>query len=98
MEIRMKNYKFLVPVGLAVAAISPAQASIDPTTTSTIVPSSNGTIGLNANDAIVQRLAYQLGTEEHSLLMKRTETGTLYAFHQSHGSHGSHSSHRSSAS
>lgn len=94
----MKNYKFLVPVGLAVAAISPAQASIAPTTNNTIVPSSNGAIGLNANDAVVQRLAYQLGSDEHSLLMKRTEAGAIYAFHQSHSSHSSHSSHRSSAS
>lgn len=94
----MKNYKFLVPVGLAVAVVSPAQANIDPTITGVIAPSGDAASKLNSNDAVIQRLVYQLGSDEHSLLMKRTEAGAVYAYHQSHSSHSSHSSHRSSAS
>src|SRR3546814_2201006 len=48
-----------------------------------------------SDDAVVQKITYQINNGEHGLLMKRAETGVLYAYHQSHRSHGSHGSHRS---
>ena len=48
-----------------------------------------------SHETVVDELRYSIGSDEHLLLMKRSERGTLFAGHGSHGSHGSHSSHRS---
>lgn len=85
------NYKFLIPLSAAVAAIAPAQIAI-------ASPSPAATAGSSvrhAADAVVQEISYQIGTEEHLLLMKRSDAGEIYAYHRSHRSHRSHSSHSS---
>ncbi|WP_436294703.1 His-Xaa-Ser repeat protein HxsA2 [Variovorax sp. LjRoot178] len=40
-------------------------------------------------------LGYVRGDEQHQMLMKRDDSGTVLAYHQSHSSHYSHSSHAS---
>ena len=91
----MSGYKFLIPVGVAVAAIATAQPSV---ASSVISAPSRGTAkSANLADTVVGEINYQIGTEEHGLLMKRSEAGEIYAYHRSHRSHRSHSSHRSSA-
>lgn len=95
----MKSYKFLVPVGVALIAVSGAQASV-PTTITIQAPTAAKTSRF-LGDPIVQSLSYEKLGEIHDLLMKRSDAGAIYAEHGSHSSHSSHSSHashRSSAS
>lgn len=85
------RHKFLIPLSVAIAAVAPSQvvvASPSPAATS-------GASVRSAADAVVQELSYQIGTEEHLLLMKRSDAGEIYAYHRSHRSHRSHSSHSS---
>lgn len=89
----MVNYKFLIPLGVAVAAIAPASAVL----ASPLPASGTNSSVRSAADAVLQEVSYQIGTEEHLLLMKRSDAGEMYAYHRSHRSHRSHSSHRSSA-
>lgn len=92
----MKNYKFLVPVGVAITAISGVQASI-PTAITIEAPTAAQT-SRAPDDSIVKSLSYDKAGETHDLLMKRSDAGAIYAEHGSHSSHSSHASHRSSAS
>src|SRR3546814_9885065 len=89
----MKSYKFLVPVGFAVAGISPAHANVASSISEIKSASTNDVNGQHTDDAVVQKITYQINNGEHGLLMKRAETGVLYAYHQSHRPHGSHGSH-----
>lgn len=94
----MKNYKFLVPMGVAIAAVTGVQASTVPSITITSASSAETT--RSPGDLIV-RLSYKKADQLHDLLMKRSDAGVIYAEHGSHSSHSSHSSHashRSSAS
>ncbi|MES2188746.1 MAG: His-Xaa-Ser repeat protein HxsA2 [Pseudomonadota bacterium] len=92
----MVNYKFLVPLSVAVSAVAPAATAM----VSHIPASSSESPVRKATDAVVREVAYQIGTDEHLLLMKRSDEGEIYAYHRSHRSHrshNSHSSHRSSS-
>ena len=76
---------------MALTAIAPvATAIVNP-----IVGSASESAVRKATDAIVRELAYQIGDDEHLLLMKRSEAGEIYAYHRSHRSHRSHNSHSS---
>lgn len=92
----MKNYKFLVPMGVAITAVAGAQASI-PTVTVIAAPAV-AEASRSSSDPILQNLSYEKSGQAHDLLMKRSDAGAIYAEHGSHSSHSSHSSHRSSAS
>lgn len=91
----MTTYKFLMPVGVAAAALVSAQAST--ASVSLQAPSKAVSGSRNLSDPVVEEIKYQIGTEEHGLLMKRSDDGEVYAYHRSHRSHRSHSSHRSSS-
>ena len=91
----MSKAAFLITVATAVASITgaPAHASVPAQTADaaakTPSAASVGTV-----------LTYVRGDEQHQTLMKRDDSGTVLAYHQSHSSHyshSSHSSHRSSA-
>jgi len=88
--------KFLVPVASAIAALSgeSALANVEPQPKD--AAKAVDTSGIAAkNDPITQNIAYQLGDESHSMLMRKSAAGVVYAQHQSHASHGSHGSHGS---
>lgn len=91
--------KFLVPVAAALAALvsNTSQAVTDPSVAATTPPApARSTLAAQqSHDPIVQTLHYQMGTEEHILLMRQPASGVMYAQHQSHWSHSSHSSHSS---
>lgn len=87
---------FLVPVGVAAAALSP----ISTNATITIQPT-NTKVDSKADQAVAQSgtkthvMQFLKGDEKHELFMKKSEAGLLFAAHGSHASHGSHGSHRS---
>lgn len=95
----MSTKRFLIPIGAAIAALLPfkIQAAM---TTSDAPLSSNESLRVPTSkpaiaDPIVQEMKYLMGSEAHSLLLRQSSIGTLYAGHGSHMSHYSHSSHRS---
>ena len=94
----MPKASFLISIASAVAAIAgtPVHASVPSEAVGAVakVPSAAST------DFIGTLLTYVRGDEQHQMLMKRDDSGTVLAYHQSHSSHSSpssHSSHRSSA-
>ncbi len=95
----MSFKKFLIPVGAAVAALTPvgAQAVSTPQQTAdvTLGHRTSPASGLQTSDPVFQTIQYLIGSEVHSLLLRQPASGILYAQHRSHGSHGSHGSHRS---
>lgn len=98
----MSNPKIIVTTGVAIAALF---ASLESEVQASVPKQNNGasrgvteeaTVG--SRDAILQRMMYRLGQDNHSLTLHRSGTGIIYAghgSHASHGSHGSHGSHRS---
>ena len=100
----MNQRKFLVSIGIALAALVPSTirasaASVDPKSpespkepAATRFPSEDLK---NVGDPIVEKLTYQSGSNQHLLLLRKPGHGTIYADHSSHESHGSHSSHSS---
>lgn len=89
----MKSKPFLIPVGAAVAALTPGGASAVVNQSGSVIRSQAPEASKPDMDSAVGKMMYQVGPEEHALLLKRSETGNLYAQHQSHASHGSHGSH-----
>lgn len=87
---------FLVPVGVAAAALSPlsshATATIQPVNTK-IVGEGDQVVSQSGTTAHVMQ--FLRGDEKHELLMKKSEAGLVFSAHGSHASHGSHGSHRS---
>src|SRR6266545_4006340 len=95
----MSYKKFLVPIGVAAAALiaDGSHASQTPLEIPKI-PSALGdsTEAVNApSDPVIQRMLYQIGAEKHALLLRKPASGIIYAQHYSHSSHGSHQSHGS---
>lgn len=89
----MKARKFLVPVATAIAALGATEGHAM-STPSAIVSQQPAADAANT-DQVIQRLTYQVGDENHSLLMRKPAAGEVYAYHESHSSHASHGSHRS---
>ena len=94
----MSKATFLIPVASAVASIAgaPAHASVP----AQAADAAAKTPSTASTDTLGTLLTYVRGNEQHQTLMKRDESGTVLAYHQSHSSHyshSSHSSHRSSA-
>ena len=91
----MPKATFLIPIASAVASIvtMPTHASVPAKVADTTAktPSATSTHDLET------LLTYARGDEQHQMLMKRDDSGTVLAYHRSHSSHSSHSSHRSSA-
>lgn len=96
----MTTKRFLIPVGTAVAALLPlnAHAKVNGIDASTlpedavrVLPSVTPT----DSDGVIQEMTYRFQSELHSLLLRHSAAGPLYAGHGSHVSHHSHSSHRS---
>jgi hypothetical protein len=92
----MKPYKFLVSVGIAAAALAGngLKTKVDTGDQSKIenlaeTPSA-------AHQAFAKK--YVADGEEHTLLMRLSDEGILYAQHDSHSSHDSHASHASHTS
>jgi hypothetical protein len=94
----MLDKKFLVPVGVAIAALISSQSHAALTPTETKVPLELGNLTEDikkSRDTVLQNLIYQLGEEQHALLLLKPASGMIYAQHGSHASHASHGSHRS---
>jgi hypothetical protein len=95
----MSSKKFLIPVGAAVAALTPVGVQ------AVSIPQQNADValghrtspasGLQTSDPVFQTIQYLIGPEAHLLLLRQPASGILYAQHGSHSSHGSHGSHRS---
>jgi hypothetical protein len=92
----MKKFAFLVPVAAAAAALSgEASANVPPQTSpETKSMDSIESVGTSAAQKNTE-ISYAKGDELHSLMMRRTETGQVFAQHMSHSSHSSHGSHQS---
>jgi hypothetical protein len=96
----MNSRPFLIPVGAAVAALFPGNAPAAVGENETIAKEDKAPVQASKPDidSAVAKMLYQIGPEEHALVLKKAEGGNIYAqhySHSSHGSHGSHSSHRS---
>ena len=100
----MSYKKFLVPVGVAVAALISSGSHAAPTPAETKTPLERGhstDAVKESSDPVLQKLIYRLGEEQHALVLLKAASGMIYAqhvshaSHASHGSHGSHGSHRS---
>lgn len=90
----MKPYKFLIPVGLAASALAgnAVKANV-PTQPEPKIAQVADSPAAAASQGFLQK--YVANGEEHTLLLKLSDQGTLYAQHVSHSSHSSHSSHYS---
>jgi len=101
----MNPRKFLVSVGIALAALVPnanrakATSVVDPSSPKESLtprlPGEEIKASNQGTDPIVERLTYQTKSEQHLLLLRKPRSGNIYADHSSHGSHGSHGSHSS---
>jgi hypothetical protein len=90
--------KFLVPVGVAVAALISSQSHAALTSAETKIPLERENLTADvkeSKDTVLQKLIYQLKEEQHALLLLKPGSGMIYAQHGSHASHASHRSHRS---
>ncbi len=92
----MKPFKFLVPVGVAAAALAGNAVKANVNTKSQPKIENLAETASPADQAF--RKKYVTDGEEHTLLMKVSNEGVLYAQHESHASHASHESHASHAS
>ena|SRR6516225_5516761 len=90
---------FLIPVSAAVAALFPGKSPAMVSQPDGPAESTNNVENAEARtanaDAVVGKMLYEIGNEEHALALRRPAHGVVYADHQSHASHSSHSSHRS---
>ncbi len=96
----MNDKRLLIPLGAAVAALLPlkAQATLNTADTQKLPHDAVRTSPLAAPDdynRVLRELTYVTQSEIHSLVLRQSSTGTLYAGHGSHRSHGSHASHGS---
>ena len=90
--------KFLVPVGVAVAALISSQSHAALTSAENKIPLERGNLTEDvkeSTDTVLQKLIYQLREEQHALLLIKPASGMIYAQHVSHASHASHRSHGS---
>jgi hypothetical protein len=94
-----KSKSFLIPVSAAVAALFPGWTAAAVTQHESIDSSLDNDQKAEAAkpnaDTVVGKIPYQIGDEEHALVLRHPEHGGVYADHSSHASHSSHSSHRS---
>jgi hypothetical protein len=90
--------KLIIPLGAAIATLIaniscaakvPVEAHLEPTEQEKSGKAPKPT------DPVLERLAYRIGENAHTLTLHRAENGILYAGHGSHRSHSSHRSHRS---
>lgn len=89
--------KFLIPVSIAAAALSPAGVNASIESKSIETTSDKVSADFTKNTGITEHMmTFTRGDEKHQLLMKKSEAGIIFAAHQSHASHASHGSHRSS--
>jgi hypothetical protein len=90
----VKKFAFLVPVATAAAALGgTASASVPPQIPTSKLQDSVATV--DGARSSINELTYVKGDELHSLMMRRSEAGQVFAQHMSHSSHSSHSSHQS---
>jgi hypothetical protein len=89
--------KFLIPVSIAAAALSPTGVNASIESKQIKAPSDSTSSERTKNTGVTeQMMTFTRGDEKHQLLMKKSEAGIIFAAHQSHASHASHGSHRSS--
>ena len=91
--------KFLIPVGVATASLMASNANAISSPTAGLqdekkfMQSADSAVKLDG--VITHVVDYQKSDEMHRLLMKKSESGVMFADHYSHSSHASHRSHRS---
>lgn len=98
----MAYRNFLVPMSAVLAALLPEKLHAVPVASVNVEPSESHRVmkptNALADDVVLRNLQYLLNTEWHTLILRQSKAGTLYAghgSHQSHASHASHASHRS---
>ncbi|WP_167682837.1 His-Xaa-Ser repeat protein HxsA2 [Rhodocyclus gracilis] len=92
----MKKFSFLIPVAMAAAAMSGETSAMQKAapTPSPEKPTTASREG--SSDALgFTQSFYTQQDELHSLMVKPTGTGQMFAYHHSHASHASHASHYS---
>ena len=90
---------FLVPVSLAATALmannAGAKTQIKPVNSdeaSVVAPANS----IAKQEGVTTHIAqYVKDNEKHELLLKKSDSGLIFAAHGSHSSHSSHGSHRS---
>ena len=91
----MKKHNFLVPVAAAAAALSGIVDAKPVESVGLTAPSSIATIASKVHLSGIVETFYEKNGELHSLMMKPSLSGDVFAYHRSHSSHSSHSSHYS---
>lgn len=93
----MRNKPIVLPLALALAALSSEKAAASLTTQRT-----GEEVGKNQNASLVDvsdaNVFVSVGSDLPSFLVTENADGTIVAQHRSHSSHSSHSSHRSHSS
>lgn len=89
----MKPYKFLVPVGVAAASLAGNAVKANVNIAGQPKMENLAETPSAADQAFAKK--YVIDGEEHTLLLKLSDQGVLYAQHESHSSHDSHASHAS---
>lgn len=97
--VSMSSKGFLVPIGIAVAALTAEQAPAAVSQDDVLKRATNAD-KMSASprpsaDPVVGKIPFQIGADEHALVLKRSTLGQVYAQHASHSSHASHASHGS---
>jgi hypothetical protein len=90
----VKKFGFLVPVAAAAAALS-GEAAANVADSPSIPTAQNSVPAVRSTDPKMTESFYVKGDELHSLMMRPSESGQVFAWHTSHSSHSSHQSHRS---
>lgn len=98
----MAYRNILVPMSAVLATLLPAKLQAIPVASANVEPSESPRAMRPTNspvdEVVLQSLQYLFNTEWHTLILRQSQAGTLYAghgSHQSHASHASHASHRS---
>lgn len=93
----MSYKQLIVPIGTALAALiaNTSEASIVPSDSQSEPQEKTAAASTKSTDPILQRLAYQIREQTHTLTLHKSAADVLYAEHGSHRSHGSHQSHSS---
>ena len=91
--------KFLIPVGLAATALmannAGATTQIKPSESDEKSASTQSNSNAERDGTTTHIAQYLKGDEKHELLLKKSDSGLIFAAHGSHSSHSSHGSHRS---
>jgi hypothetical protein len=90
--------KFLIPVAVALSAITGSSDAIESKKTEIVDATQENVLAKMLKNELVKGdslATYSIGAELHGLILRKNSDGVMLAEHYSHRSHSSHSSHSS---